>query len=68
MGPFERNLFGRTDGRTDVRTYECKSIVPPEFLGRSKNGRKYSISKSQFSNEKQRQMGRFHFDLMHVKA
>ena len=31
MGPFERNLFGRTD----VRTYECKSIVPPKFLGRS---------------------------------
>ena len=32
MGPFKRNLFGRTDVRTD----ECKSIVPPKFLGRSK--------------------------------
>ena len=35
MGPFERNLFGRRDGRTDGRMYECKSIVPPKFLGRS---------------------------------
>ena len=38
MGPFERNLSGRTYGRrTDGRMYECKSIVPPKFLGRSKN-------------------------------
>ena len=46
----QKKLWGRSsgiysDGRTDVRTYgrtdgrtdECKSIVPPKFLGRSKN-------------------------------
>ena len=27
----------RTDARTDGRTHESKSIVPPKFLGRSKN-------------------------------
>ena len=26
-----------TDARTDARKYESKSIVPPKFLGRSKN-------------------------------
>ena len=37
----QKKLWGRSsgiysDGRTDGRTDECKSIVPPKFLGRSK--------------------------------
>ena len=31
----------KKNGQTDGRTYKCKSIVPPKFLGRSKN-KKYA--------------------------
>ena len=34
----QKKLWGRSSGiYSDGRKYECKSIVPPKFLGRSKN-------------------------------
>ena len=38
----QKKLWSRSSGiypdrRTEVRTYECKSIVPSKFLGRSNN-------------------------------